>query len=427
MKKTIITIVLLLAACGIALTKVEAQELVRESDCVKFDTSIICEVEYGKWLVCQGYKDDYYPRFSLVTESGTTISELTLFDHEMHIFDMKVYGEGVYFCGYRIDAGNKKAVLGHFNLSGFPSSQVYLYQEGSLESFCKLEIYSTWNPYREHVEMIGVKQDGTYVMTDAKQVSSLQYNFLFREISDDHDILDDIAVLDDYIVFSGRNTTNTTGYLYYVDKENGENPILPTSIQRLKLYQMVFSPILLEYQTGDEFALVTEGDMGYLTLSFYSAVNWIAACQFPGYANRYRYREIKYNNTDNVFGLLLYEPATGNSIIYDIYKPILSMKYVAGHLFLEQDLQSMDYLSLQAGHYIASGQHLFRGPLRIYRVHSSTWKSCFEEVQMDGYYYIIEHTQNQLGFIATSSIKEADAILQGDRQDPIVTICESKQ
>ena len=400
-----------------------AQEFIKESDCAKHDTSIVREYKNGQWLVCQGYKQYTYWRFMLVTETGTSGSVLTLFDYEMKINDMEINGDIVYFCGEMKDTGNSRAMLGYFDMSGFPFSTVHACFLNDLSSFEKMEVFFL-RPSYTHIAMTGIKPGGSYCMVDAMGNGTNSFDFIVVDTLGDIKKLDDVARTDNYVVYSAHDEHYYGCLLFHNILPSGT--FLTTSLIRESIGTSVSSEILLEHCGLDTLAYVTFPSQNHFmesllngTTLLYSSIHNIPQSDFS-------LLDVKYDLMKGFLNVLFYEYTANNSVIVDFsHSPLANRAY--GRRYINQPLYSLDYLKNQPGQCVASGQREDRGPLRLYRYITGQYEGCAVPYMTDKTLITLFPVSEYMEINPWMKQIQATVLDSDVREELISTICEIKE
>jgi hypothetical protein len=420
MKKIIITSLLIFLAI---FSTVRAQGFIRESDCLKHDTNIIREVSETEYLVCMQYKNTNYVRFVMTGENNSINQELTLYDYRIHVSDMEIFHDTAYFCGYYCDGQDTLAYFGNFDIASFPASQVNLYVDPVLHSFTKMDCYSTYSQAL-HLELIGIDKSGIYAIVDCKK-NGTAFTRNICYISDNHNILDDVAVIRDYTVFSGRNTVNMTGFLYYLKKETMAYPFLPnTVIRHSPNLQLVGDRILLDHYVDNKFGLITT-DGCVLFAAYYDCFNRYFTSVHTGYQNVFRFVDIKFNKGDGALHVLMRDRNACNSVVFEL-APNDFVTRCAGRLYRNHTLHSLEYLQTYPNHFVISGQRDCGDAFRLVGYTARDTQSCTENIILDQIAINGEDNIEIISLLQEISVVRSVIVDKNVYSNPITTICKTK-
>lgn len=353
------------------------QELIRECN-VKGEPSLVRACSENVWMVY--YEDGFGPSFAKVTSTGATADNIWLIGLIAHVTDFEIVNNILYFCGI---SANNTAVMGYFSLTNFPSTLVYTCTVPMISNCRKLEA-GYFNGTR-HVLMVGDAL-GTSHIIDARDMGSNQWNFNISTYSSEDDFYDDVAVTDNYVVISARDTAGKAR-LYRFNYPAANFPLLPQyNVSYMIPNHSCQGEVLLDRCVGDTVAYLTRTSSTGFAVGICSMPGNFLAChiRLASNTNPFELKDIKYNASVRHADAMMYDLANGSTSIFHITHPIIlggltpwiiSYSYT-GHLFNNQKLMSLDALS--NGRFIASGSGFNEtGLLDIYRYKYDTWLLCF--------------------------------------------------
>lgn len=354
------------------------QELIRECN-VKGEPSLVRACSENVWMVY--YEDGFGPTFAKVTSTGATADNIGLFGLIAHVTDFEIVNNILYFCG---TSANNTAVMGYFSLTNFPSTLVYTCTVPLIGNCRKLEA-GYFNGTR-HVLMIGDAL-GTSHIIDARDMGSSQWNFNISTYSSGDDFYDDVAVTDNYVVISARDTAQHSAHLYRFNYPTANLPLLPQyNVSYIVPNHSCQGEVLLDRCVGDTVAYLTRTSSTGFAVGICSMPGNFQTChiRLASNTNPFELKDIKYNASVRRADAMMYDLANGSTSIFHITHPIIlgglipwvtSYSYT-GHLFNNQKLLSLD--ALGNGRFIASGSGFNEyGLLDIYRYKYDTWLQCF--------------------------------------------------
>lgn len=228
------------------------------------DNSLIRKIDDGKWLV---YSHDEFCHFSRVMDGDTMVDVLSLSEDLISVSDFEIYGERVYLCGL---ANNGNSYMAYFELSSFPYSPVsYVYLEG-ISTVIKLEVIpqknGNTNPLCQ-VVITGEDGSGDGIIVDAVPTATGWDIYHIRPYHGEYVYPHyyDIAVLDDYVVFTFYDCRISregdekcrTGLLYFSMPVTPVTPLHGSSIQAKGVPYGTTEPFLIKRIGGNAFATAT--------------------------------------------------------------------------------------------------------------------------------------------------------------------------
>ncbi len=346
------------------------QELIRECN-VKGDPSLIRARTNNVWMIY--YEDDVWGAcFANVTSSGTTADFISVSPLIAHVYDFEILDDIVYFCG---TSANNTAVMGYFSLTNFPMTPVYTCTIPLMSSCRKLEV-GYLNGTR-HVVMTGDAILGTSHIVDARDMGSNQWNFIISYFNDKINIYDDVAITDNYVVISARDTSKN-GYFYRFDYPANNTSLLPQLGKIYIRFNLNFSgEILLDRCLGDTLAYSAMIGSGNFVIGLYNVHAYNTYNQYrASTSGNYLLTQFKYNSSVRQANTLIYNSTSGSTEIYKIGQtagPGGNLIIPTGHKYDGESLLSLDTKSV--GWFIASGWG-DNGYLRIYRYTNTAWQQC---------------------------------------------------
>ena len=187
---------------------------------------------------------------------------------KIRINDMELYKGRVYLCGYIEEENGRKAMIGYFNLSGFPNIDIKYYKMDNCKEFKKLDIYTIEEIIgfpEVHLVTTGTTSGSrTDALVDLNMHATGSWNCSVHISSDENENYDDIAVTKQYVVVSSRNKIQNIPvvYLWYYKRPNHIwEDIFTSNADRFLVYNPVAeSPVILEHMTADSFAAVYKID-----------------------------------------------------------------------------------------------------------------------------------------------------------------------
>lgn len=398
---------------------VNGQEFTKEMTNIKGASSIIRSWTNKIYMV-SGLNNNV-PFFAEINDVGITTDILHLTKIASYVYDFEILNDTLYFCGTKWGVEGATAVMGYFCLTSFPSVQVYACTVPLMASCQKLEV-GHFNGTR-HVVMTGNAILGTSHIVDARDMGSDQWNFNIPYYTDEIDVYDDVALTDNYVVVSARDTALKEGYLCLFDQPAANSSLMPQSnAQYLKFMHDVYGNILLEHCTADTIAFLTQyAANGYAT-SILDVTNPVFSTErlFPVSTDIMTMDDIRYNIYARRADVLMQNLTAGASeVLHVAFSPSTT---VMGHQYYGENLLSLDELT--NGYFVAVGI-ASSGSLGIYRCSFNSFPICSTQstrtVSLGGRYIV----DSQLLPLPSVNIKvTASCYSRSGSPMPITTICQ---
>lgn len=187
------------------------------------------------------------------------------------------------------------------------------------------------------VVLIGQTPSMDYKFVDVSEVFPNQWKFkIFSGTNSVVHILDDIAVTDNYVVFTGREIDADKGYLFCLNR-----PVSGTVPCQLLVDPLCYSydvawPLLIEHCEGDAYATVAMGEEDLLYVSAYDGYSHISTQKtITGY-DLTEYCDIKYKKSKKILEILIHRSdyQTYNSLLFHYGTSLISpgVSSVTGHI-----------------------------------------------------------------------------------------------
>lgn len=260
LKKLTIASMLFFSATPAAL----GQELIRGAiDLLLCDTSIIRVISNDSVMICNRREGKHSNFMNITTVMPNPIA---LYLDSVFVNDFEVLAKKIYFCGYKVEMGKKKAVCGRFELSLFtinPPNMSY-YELDTCKEFKKLDVckYTDMNMHitDTHLIMTGCTETRVDALVDLCMTNtSATCKISFSH--DETENYDDVVITDNYVYVSSRREDN--GIPIVVFKRYPKPNYLAASIfytpnvPTLHVSSPIAStPVYLEHVTSDIFAAV---------------------------------------------------------------------------------------------------------------------------------------------------------------------------
>lgn len=360
---------------------VSAQDYIKEAVNTKTDKSVIRCVDSTRRLV---YNEGYIkPAFMMFTDASTTTQDLYLPDNNYSVSDFIVRDNMVYFCGKKKDPSTniEKAIMGHFDLTNFPSTTVYYYTHEQFSEFRKIESYIVYSASESefHIVMTARNSAGRWTMVDSYELPYNRWGFYSISIPTDslngHSFLD-IAVTDSYVLAtSSYPNINQITYLWYFIKPTVfQSNAFSVEIKRRKLSK---SP-----KTGSYSALVGDFENNryittFITDPFFNNNNKVMIEGFNGIISSGQLiisslqglypREIRKNHDSHEMDILLYSKSTSSCYFFHLPQPTYlgwGSGFFDAQKYSAQNILSFDYLGSMSDCFIASG---YGDVLKLYK------------------------------------------------------------
>lgn len=375
------------------------QDLIRETiDYLLCDTSIIRETSKDSVMI---YNCRNTSTFMLATPGDN--NAFTMYIEPIYVNDFEVFERNVYFCGYKLEDGIKKAIIGCFRLHNFPYNNdsnyhIPYYVVDECKEFKKLDVYMTdegmpFGIFDIHVVSTGTTGSRSDALVDMVMMSSLPggvpINCNLYLSNDTNENLDDVAVTDNYVIVSSR--TKDKGDLvvnfWHFGRPTvvGEN-IFCTSINNLCVKTPIAeTPVFLEHTKVNDY-VATYKIKGY---------SRIAMLQLEALNTNYNSVEItgipmgnifpmdiKYNRRNGVYGILARGEA-GINLDYDLQMKIYHITpaiiqntapYGEGTWYPYNQVWSIDPQKKTANRFVASAG--LSNLVRMLRYNHYQWPGC---------------------------------------------------
>ena len=260
---------------------VYAQEFIKRGDSQKTEFSLVRE-QWGnqKWIV---YNDNsYYFNFGVMNAAGT-INSFIKTSMPIHLKDMELTSDTLYFCGSIYDpytSAEVNGIMGYFCVSDMPNPTIRYIVADSLVSLNKLDYYKRGTT--KHVVMTGTGVNGRDYIVDAfydfGSFSTGSWSVSRTFIPDVNAKFDDITAIAEYVVVSARVSDSSAAYLCFI--EETDLPAFPffltSQINMKKLQNTPSSPVLLQGGLHDTVYVVYKQSI-YLNIVQFKGQNNIAA------------------------------------------------------------------------------------------------------------------------------------------------------
>lgn len=284
------------------------QDLIRETvDYLLCDTSIIRETSKDTVLIYNQRRNHFATSTFMLVTQGDNYT-FTMYIEPIYVNDFEVFDKNVFFCGYKLEDGIKKAIIGSFSLHNIPNyDSLYFFRYYVIDEckeFKKLDVYRTdegipFGTFDIHVVSTGTTGTRSDALVDMVMMSSLPggvpINCNLYLSNDTNENLDDVAVTDNYVIVSSR--TKDKGDLvvnfWHFGRPTvvGEN-IFCTSINNLCVKTPIAeTPVFLEHTKVNDY-VATYKINGY---------SRIAMLQLEALNPNYNSVEITGIPMDNIF------------------------------------------------------------------------------------------------------------------------------
>lgn len=250
------------------------QEIIRGSNNDDMcDTSII-RAKGNDTVFIYNKKNDHSKSSFIMVANGITPAVPRLDMENLYVNDFELYGNAIYFCGYKIERAGRKAIFGHFGISSFPNATISYYELDTCTELRKLDFYRIhegiiYPNYENHLVMTGTT---TGARTDVV-VDMLIYTIIPYPIppvtpygcemyfsNDEDENFDDVAVTSDHVVVSSRRKVEEIPVIDFYQFERPSmlgNTIFSSSFTHLLVWSPAAeTPVLLEHVSGDDYAAV---------------------------------------------------------------------------------------------------------------------------------------------------------------------------
>ena len=370
---------------------VKGQELTRSLPMRQDEHSTIREVGYDEWLVLN-YNGEYYSEnyFTMVSSGGSTGGSLFVPIDGLEVMDFQVEGDEVYFCGKSDRSGQWQGVVGKFELSTFPASEVkYVMVEG-VEELRRMEVMRVMKEV--HCVMLGSTVDGDDLLMDAWEMGSGGWTYAMTTSVGGWNY-HDVAVIKDKVVMSVQKMGDYSGYevWYFGIPTMMGTSFLTLADSRTVVSQETGSRVLLEHCEDEYFVAVFRlYTFPIIMVNGFKDVDVNYGGEFFAEAIALRstaIKDVKYS--DGVWQNLDILVANGigtegeRSEIYHL-NPLHAqgVSTVTGHVFERERLNSLAYLTSQPNQYVASGHEVGGTIPVVHRYQTNSAKQCAEVTEV---------------------------------------------
>ena len=385
--KRVLLLALLLAAATVAPAQTS---FIREDVNILSDNSIIRQVNDTSWVIYSYYANR--ATFILATSNSPVVKVMDLGYRTIVINDFEVTGNTVYFCG-NWNSFPAKAVLGKFSLSSFPySPNIKVATVDTMMTFDKLDLMNS--SIGLHMLMVGRSSYTDYRIVDTYEMLSPNIVFnIFDQTPDIADKWDDIAVTNEHVVVSGRNTNVNQPVLLYLDQPvpGGAFPN-PSTATYLQCAYTANQPVWIKYCEDDAFATATISLNNWLYVSGFTGTTHISTQRSITNYDFMDCVDLAYNKYNRILDVLVHH-SVSNTFSSSIYHLEPSMIYsspstVSGHNLSNYWLNSVTDVDPSApmyfGLFLTTGFNGGGGELSMQRYPYTGFK-CWEkkEIKMD--------------------------------------------
>ncbi len=385
---------------------------------IKCTSSIVREWSYQKWVI-YSYKVTN-SLFAMIPETGSTAQTLNLPNNYV-ITDFEIYNDIAYFCGY-VDSTTTIALFGFFNLSSFPSTTVYCCRVVGLKRLNKLAVFNDHN--KPHIVFTGSTTTLHSVLVDAIETSPNFWSFDMANCTNIENLIyDDVAVTDNYIVATSRNSFVESGQIHYFKKPTSISSIFPSFYLYSTIEYNTVSPILLTACSEDCFATLCNNSPLTFVMNKYAGLN--NDISLEGNAFLSNCIDINFNNNSKNIEVLILarNKLQHNSLTIQYDDTLIGSSFIPIHIFENRILNSIDYLFYQPDLFIASGNEPNEEPLHLFRYKYNDWFNCTENDIL----YVNKINNNlryfDYTYISMKTLEETKPIECISREVPIYNHC----
>lgn len=311
-------------------------------------------------------------------------------EKEMIITDFEIMDDVVYFCGYSNSNNNYTAVLGYFPLSGFPAVTVRYNTTSGMRMFNRLDLYSIEG--QEHVVLTGIDGQGISTIVDALHFSDTTWYYHIVDGKEFEDMFEDVVTVNrgnsSMVVFSSRDKTMNYPFMANYSRAwtfgfppAANMPVFVNPFKYFQIDQNTRGMVELESMDG-WFASAYKTAADSLIVNRYSQTSYDRSVRI--YCDpSLTVKDIQYNYN---FGFPLdvlvtsSSTATVNSYIYNVMEYNFDTNTIMkGHLYLDEDINSLALSSAMENYYRASGHETIYQELRSYSYNYNSW-NCSKQV-----------------------------------------------
>lgn len=374
---TVTKLICLLALLSFASSALYAQSFIKENHHLFADKTMVRHISDTSWIVYTEAPNNC--SFSKIQKVSNTTPIMRLNTRAITINDFEIVGGIAYFCGMTTTIPSK-AVIGVFNTVSFPGSVVYLAEVPSFLSFDKMELLATGE-----FLMIGKDVNSQYHFIQVIETLPLTWNlYIYDQIPQLIDKIDDVAANNQYAVFTGRNTSLNRGYVFFIDYST-TGFINSQPIQILECSYNVRHPLLLEYCESNAFCTATMGNDSLLYVSAYLGPTHLSTQRLITGYRASELADLRYKKSNSRLDVLINQPDYENfySLILHMESNLINtgVGSATAHLSTNYWLSSLgdspDYVPGGSGMMVASG--FGNLGLSFHRYHANVF-SCWEKL-----------------------------------------------
>ena len=346
------------------------QNFIRETTSINDDHSLIRRITDTSWIVYSRTKGENI--FLRAYKTTNSASYLKLNENNIEITDFEVFHDTVFFCGTK--PGVKPcAVFGMFPLAGFPACSVYYHYFSDLKSFDKIAMLSSSG--KTHAAMTASYLGGYGTMVDIYKTSSSWY-YCVANRENMRDMYDDVAVLNNYVVYSSRAYVGSSApkygraqFVYHSLPAAPTSTVLSTTpLLRYFSSMQATSPILLDAEY-DLLITATTTSNSKISVGHFSELNYYASAETATQSGL-EIRDLGFNdlNLETELLVTIQNATMTGSLIYHFEDYHFMYNYILySHYYVNQFLYSLVKAGFNDMLHVSCGHNLTNPGLRIYR------------------------------------------------------------
>lgn len=383
----LLTAVLFLSATSTAF----GQEVIRAiRNAPMSDSSIIRQVTKDTVLI----SNNFWPKSTFMMLSNSIANAPTIYIDPIFVNDFEIDDKTVYFCGYLLE-NEKRAVYGCFDLHTFPFCTISYYEIPECTELRKIDFYTIGDMFNSETHFVMTGSTGTRsdALIDVPHTLSPTFNGLAYFSTNEYESIDDVAVIDNYVVVSARDNEYgipIVNFWQYTKPSSFGTSIFNTSVNRVRVSNpSAGSPVFLEHKGSDDYSAVYKDDVfpriDMLELSWGATV--IKALAISADSTRYPL-DIKYHNSTLVYDILArdegditipyFNPKTK---VYHVTPSVLNNTVTNGEgtWYPNRHMWSIDPLGSWAPRFVASGEYM--GMVKFFKYSHNQWEYCPERFE----------------------------------------------
>ncbi len=404
------------------------QNFIREADYIMDDHSLIRSITENNWMVyCCSKGSNYFLRAS---NNSNTASYLKLHNDNIEITDFEVFHDTVFFCGH-LQGDTVKALFGMFPIAGFPACTAHYHVFPDLKSFGKMAVLSTGGI--THAALTASYHGGYGTMVDIYKTATSWY-CCKAERSGMSEVYDDVAALDNYVVYSSRffgaqsPKYGRAQFVFHSLPASPTSTVLSTTpLLRYFSSMQATTPILLDAEY-DLLITATITSNSKISVGQFTGPTYYASAETASQSGLVL-RELGFNDLNLETELLVTvqnATMTGSLIYHFEHTNFMYNNILYAHYYANQFLYSLAKAGFDDMLHVSCGHNLTNPDLRIYRYKYTLFNVCADKKTLSS-----EYVQYNVGDDDLSESLDTEPIIfsvLGHTNSSVVfeTICPTK-